>query len=543
MKDIIIEQLKEEVKKLKRGAEVERVGTVIRAGDGVAEIRGLSNVLYSEIIDFETAEGTVSGMALNLEEYSVKAIILGDSAKVAEGQKVKSTGTILSIPVSESLLGRVIDPLGNPKDGLPAPNEARQAGGSAISLENAKRMPLEKIAPGVITRESVNTPLHTGLKAIDAVIPIGRGQRELIIGDRQIGKTAIGIDTIINQGKDRYQKVHPPTNSSGANGGGNKGNSRGIGGGVKCIYVAIGQKESKVAQIVEKLREAGAMSYTVVVSAAASDAASLQYLAPYAGCAIGEYFMDKGEDALVVYDDLSKHAWAYRQISLLLRRPPGREAYPGDVFYLHSRLLERAAKMSKQYGGGSLTALPIIETQLADISAYIPTNVISITDGQIYLEPELFYQGARPAINVGLSVSRVGSAAQTKAMKKVAGTLRLELAQFRELAAFAEFGQDLDEGTKKKIERGQRLTELLKQAQYASLPFEEEVISIFSGTGGFLDGIAVERVREFEAKLLEFIRERHAKVLGAIRESGELSTETESALKAAIVDFSRNYFK
>jgi len=508
MKDLIIQQLKEEVQKLKRGPEMARLGTVIRAGDGVAEIRGLSSVLYSEIVEFETGEGTVQGMALNLEEYSVKAIILGDASKVAEGQKVRSTGQVLSTPVSDELLGRVIDPLGNPKDG-----------GPAFNSERMKRQPLEKIASGVITREGVNTPLHTGLKAIDAVIPIGRGQRQLIIGDRQIGKTAIGIDTIINQGKEkRYRKV-------------------------KCIYVAIGQKESKVAQIVEKLRETGALAYTVVVSASASDAASLQYLAPYAGCAIGEYFMDKGEDALVVYDDLSKHAWAYRQISLLLRRPPGREAYPGDVFYLHSRLLERAAKMSKQYGGGSLTALPIIETQLADISAYIPTNVISITDGQIYLEPELFYQGARPAINVGLSVSRVGSAAQTKAMKKIAGTLRLELAQFRELAAFAQFGQDLDEGTKKKIDRGQRLTELLKQPQYASLPFEEEVVSIFAGTQGFLDTVEVAKVCEFESKLLEFVRERHEKVLAAIRESGELTDETTAALKAAIGDFSRNYFK
>ncbi|OGW93871.1 MAG: F0F1 ATP synthase subunit alpha [Omnitrophica bacterium RIFCSPLOWO2_01_FULL_45_24] len=536
MKDIILQQLKDEVQKLKRGPEIEHVGEVIRAGDGVAEIRGLTNVLYSEIVEFETPrrrgsdaekeharpyeavrfgrgsdteqDGVVRGMALNLEEYSVKAIILGRAEKVAEGQKVKSTGQILSIPVSDELLGRVIDPLGNPKDG-----------GSAFNAEKMKRMPLEKIAPDVITRESVNTPLHTGIKAIDAVIPIGRGQRELLIGDRQIGKTALGIDAIINQGKEKkYRKV-------------------------KCIYVAIGQKESKVAQIVEKLRETGALSYTVVVSAAASDAASLQYLAPYAGCAIGEYFMEKGEDALIVYDDLSKHAWAYRQISLLLRRPPGREAYPGDVFYLHSRLLERAAKMSKQFGGGSLTALPIIETQLADISAYIPTNVISITDGQIYLEPELFYQGARPAINVGLSVSRVGSAAQTKAMKKVAGTLRLELAQFRELAAFAQFGQDLDEATRKKIERGRRLSELLKQSQYASLPFEEEVVSIFAGTGGFLDSVEVARVREFEAKLLTFIRERHEKVLAAIRESGELSDETTAALKAAIGDFSKNYFK
>ncbi len=508
MKDIIIEQLKEEVRKLKHGPELQRVGEVIRTGDGVAEIRGLHDVQYSEIIEFETAEGPVSGMVLNLEEYSVKAIILGEAGRVSEGQKVHGTGTILSIPVNESLLGRVIDPLGHPKDG-----------GPALQTDKMKRYNLERIAPGVITREGVNTPLHTGLKAIDAVIPIGRGQRELIIGDRQIGKTAIAIDAIINQGKEkRYRKV-------------------------KCIYVSIGQKESKVAQIVEKLRETGALSYTVVVSASASDAAALQYLAPYAGCAIGEYFMEKGEDALVVYDDLSKHAWAYRQISLLLRRPPGREAYPGDVFYLHSRLLERAAKMSKQFGGGSLTALPIIETQLADISAYIPTNVISITDGQIYLEPELFYQGARPAINVGLSVSRVGSAAQTKAMKKIAGTLRLELAQFRELAAFAQFGQDLDEATKKKIERGRRLSELLKQAQYASLPFEEEVVSIFSGTGGFLDGVPVDRVREFEAKLLQFMRERHEKTLAAIRDSGELSAETETALKSAIGDFSRNYFK
>ena len=507
-KDIILQQLKEEIQKLQSGPEVARIGTVIRAGDGVAEVRGLTGVLYSEIVEFETGEGSVYGMALNLEEYSVKAIILGDAAKVAEGQKVRSTGTILSIPVSDEMLGRVVDPLGNPKDG-----------GSPFSEGKAKRYPLERVAPGVITRESVNTPLHTGIKAIDAVIPIGRGQRQLIIGDRQIGKTAIGIDAIINQGKEkRYRKV-------------------------KCIYVAIGQKESKVAQIVERLREAGAMEYTVVVSASASDAASLQYLAPCAGCAIGEYFMEKGEDALVVYDDLSKHAWAYRQISLLLRRPPGREAYPGDVFYLHSRLLERAAKMSKAFGGGSLTALPIIETQLADISAYIPTNVISITDGQIYLEPELFYQGARPAINVGLSVSRVGSAAQTKAMKKIAGTLRLELAQFRELAAFAQFGQDLDEGTRKKIERGRRLSELLKQAQYASLPFEEEVVSIFAGTQGFLDSVEVTRVREFEAKLLEFMHERHEKILSAIRESGELSDETTASLKTAIGDFSRNYFK
>jgi F-type H+-transporting ATPase subunit alpha len=506
-KDTILEQLKEEISGIKAGAKVDHVGTVIKTGDGVAEIKGLSNAMYSELLEFEGV-ANVFGMALNLEEHSIKAIILGDAKLIKEGQVVKGTGKILSIPVSEKLVGRVIDPLGNPKDG-----------GPALMKETSALYPLEKIAPGVITREGVKVPIHTGWKAIDGMIPIGRGQRELIIGDRQTGKTALAIDTIINQGKDK--RFPTPI----------------------CIYVAIGQKESKVAQLVEKLRKNGAMSYTIVVAASASESASLQYLAPYAGCAIGEYFMDQGKDALVVYDDLSKHAWAYRQISLLLRRPPGREAYPGDVFYLHSRLLERSARLGKQYGGGSLTALPIIETQLGDISAYIPTNVISITDGQIYLESELFYQGIRPAINVGLSVSRVGSAAQTKAMKKVAGTLRLELAQFRELAAFAQFGQDLDETTKKKIERGRRLTELLKQPELASVLFEEQVASIWTATNGFMDSVDVADISEFEKKFIAFLRERHAKILKDINESAELKPETESALKNAATDFVSNFWK
>ena len=506
-KDAILEQLKQEIAGLPQGAKVSHVGEVVKVGDGVATVKGLKNALYSELLEFETASGeSVSGIALNLEEYFLQAIILGNASAVAEGQTVKSTGKVSSIPVSDNLIGRVVDPLGNPKDGGPA-------------ISASVRYPLEKIASGVISRESVNTPLHTGIKAIDGMIPIGRGQRELIIGDRQTGKTAIAIDTIINQGKEkRYRRPI-------------------------CIYVSIGQKESKVAQIVEKLKKSGAMEYTIVVSASAAESASLQYLAPYAGCAIGEYFMDKGEDALIVYDDLSKHAWAYRQISLLLRRPPGREAYPGDVFYLHSRLLERAAKLSKAFGGGSLTALPIIETQLGDISQYIPTNVISITDGQIFLESELFYQGTRPAINVGNSVSRVGSTAQTKAMKKVAGTLRLELAQFRELAAFAQFGQDLDEKTKERIDRGRRLTELLKQPQYLNMPFEEQVISIFSAVNGMVDSIAVEEISAFEAGLLKFIHDRHSKILAELLEKGELSDTLVASIKSAILDFKENYWK
>ena len=501
-KDIIIQQLKEEIQKLKKGPEIERVGEVIRAGDGVAEIRGLSGVLYSEIVEFETSEGTVQGMALNLEEYSVKAIILGDAAKVAEGQKVKSTGTVLSIPVSDELLGRVIDPLGNPKDG-----------GPAFNAEKIKRMPLEKIAPGVITREGVNTPLHTGIKAIDAVIPIGRGQRELLIGDRQIGKTAIGIDAIINQGKEKkYRRV-------------------------KCIYVAIGQKESKVAQIVEKLREAGALSYTVVVSASASDAASLQYLAPYAGCAIGECFMEKGEDALIVYDDLSKHAWAYRQISLLLRRPPGREAYPGDIFYLHSRLLERACRLNEEKGGGSITALPIIETQEGDVSGYIPTNVISITDGQMFLVTDLFNKGIRPAIDVGISVSRVGSAAQTKAMKAVAGGIKLELAQFRELEAFMQFASDLDKATADRIEGGSRMVEVLKQKNGVPIPMEVQVAILYAASAKFFADVPVAKVTVVEAQLAEFLDGQYAKTLAEIKKTGALSDELKKQLNKALEEF------
>ena len=500
--------IKREIEKLKNAPEVSHVGEVVKVSDAVAVVRGLSKVKYSEIVEFEIADvkKRVFGVVQNLEEDSAGVIILGDSEKVSQGQIVKSTGRILSIPVGESLIGRVINPLGEIMDGGPA------------LTEDLQRYPLEKIAPGVITRESVREPLHTGLKAIDGMIPIGRGQRELIIGDRQTGKTAIAIDTIINQKKETKYKT--PI----------------------CIYVAIGQKESKISQIVERLRKSGAMEYTIIVVAGAAAGSAMQYIAPYAGCAIGEYFMDKGQDALVVYDDLTKHAWAYREISLLLRRPPGREAYPGDIFYLHSKLLERAAKLNKNFGGGSLTALPIIETQLNDISAYIPTNVISITDGQIYLESELFYQGIRPAINVGLSASRVGSSAQTKAMKKVAGTLRLELAQFRELAAFAQFGQDLDPETKKKIERGERLTELLKQPQYSTLPFEEEVVSIFSAINGYLDAVEVGKVVQFEKGLLKFMRERQPDILNDIRKTGELSEELTKKLKAALKDYSENYF-
>jgi len=502
----ILEQLKNEISGLKTGVEIENVGQVVKIGDGVAEIKGLSKVMYSEFLEFEGLSG-VFAMALNLEEYSIKAIVLGDAHLIKEGQVVKSTGRVLSVNVSDKLIGRVIDPLGNPKDD-----------GPKISDENSKNYPLEKIAPGVITRESVRTPLHTGWKAIDTMIPIGRGQRELIIGDRQTGKTAIAIDTIINQGHD--PKFKTPI----------------------CIYVAIGQKESKVAQIVEKLKKTGAMKYTIVVSASASEAASLQYLAPYAGCAIGEYFMDQGLDALVVYDDLSKHAVAYREVSLLLRRPPGREAYPGDIFYLHSRLLERASKLNKDNGGGSLTALPIIETQLGDISAYIPTNVISITDGQIYLEPELFYQGIKPAVNVGLSVSRVGSNAQTKAMKKVAGTMRLELAQFRELAAFAEFGQDLDQGTKQKLERGRRLVELLKQDELSSVPFEEQVIAVWTLTNGFADKVEVNQIKKFETDSIKFIKDRKPEIINTLRDKMELTEELITKIKETISDFVTNYW-
>jgi F-type H+/Na+-transporting ATPase subunit alpha len=502
----LIEKLKNEISGFKAEIRAEKIGRVFEVGDGVCRISGLSDVMAQEMIEIETGSGAVRGIALNLEEDSVGAIILGDFLKIKEGDVVKGTGRVLSIRVGEELVGRVVNALGEPEDGR-GPIFAADA--------NAKYNPVEKIAPGVITRESVNMPIHTGIKAIDAMIPIGRGQRELIIGDRQTGKTAIAIDAIINQQNDTARTT--PV----------------------CIYVAVGQRESKVARIIAELETRGAMKYTIVVSAPASAPAPLQYLAPFTGCAIGEYFMDKGQDALVIYDDLSKHANAYRQISLLLRRPPGREAYPGDVFYLHSRLLERAAKLSKENGGGSLTALPIIETQLGDVSAYIPTNVISITDGQIYLEPDLFYQGVRPAVNVGLSVSRVGSSAQTKAMKKVAGRLRLDLAQFRELAAFVQFATDLDESTKKRIVRGQILTELLKQNDLEPIPFEKEVVVLYAGINGYLDGMDTADIRPFEKKFVEYMEKMHSDILEKIKTSGELDSETEEKLKSVIEEFKK----
>ncbi|MBI4426592.1 MAG: F0F1 ATP synthase subunit alpha [Candidatus Kerfeldbacteria bacterium] len=492
-KDAIVEALRKEIAGFTATAAVEHIGYVTEVGDGIARMSGLSQVRASELVEFSQGQ---LGVVLNLEEDSVGAMVLGDVTGIGEGDVVKATGRIFDVPVGENLVGRVVSPLGQPLDGKG-------------TLKSAKRYPIEKIAPGVITRQSVDTPVQTGIKAIDAMIPIGRGQRELIIGDRQTGKTAVAIDTIINQhGKD-----------------------------LTCIYVAIGQKESKVARLVAKLEAHGAMAHTVVVVAGASDPAALSYIAPYAGCAIGEYFMDQGKDALVVYDDLSKHAWAYRQVSLLLRRPPGREAYPGDVFYLHSRLLERAAKMNQQHGGGSLTALPIIETQAGDISAYIPTNVISITDGQIYLESDLFYQGQRPALNVGLSVSRVGSAAQTKAMKNVAGQLRLELAQYRDVAAFAQFGSDLDETTRKQLERGRRTSEILKQGQYQPVPLAHQVTVMYAATHGFLDAVSVERIQQFETEWRTFMETKGRKVVATIDQTKELSAKTETQLKQLLEEF------
>lgn len=493
----IIDALKKSLESFQTSAAEEQVGTVLSVADGTARMSGLSNAKSSEMLEFP---GGVFGVVLNLEEDTVGAVILGDTTKIKEGDTVRALGRILSVPVSDEIVGRVVDPLGNPIDGKGA-------------FRATTFFPIEKVAPGVMTRKSVGVPLQTGIKAIDALIPIGRGQRELIIGDRQVGKTAIAVDTIINQ----------------------KGQ------GVKCIYVAIGQKESKIAKIVAKLEEAGAMEYTTVVVAGASDPAALSYIAPYTGCTIGEYFMAKGEDALVVYDDLSKHAWAYREISLLLRRPPGREAYPGDVFYLHSRLLERAARLNEENGGGSLTALPIIETQAGDVSAYIPTNVISITDGQIYLESDLFYRGIRPALNVGLSVSRVGSSAQTKAMKKVAGKLRLDLAQFRELEAFAQFATDLDAGTRAQIELGRRTTELLKQLQYVPLPFEEQVAVIFSVTNGFLNEVAIDQVVRWETDFRNYMNTAGAEVLKKLREEKALSDEIVAALKESIQSFNAQW--
>ncbi len=470
------------------------VGSVVESGDGIARVYGLRNAMYSELLEFPNG---IMGMALNLEEDTVGAIILGDYTRIKEGDEVRSTGRIAEVPVGDGLIGRVVDPLGQPLDGKgPVPSQNNR--------------PVERVAPNVVARQSVSTPVRTGIKAIDSMVPIGRGQRELIIGDRFTGKTTICLDAIIAQ----------------------------KGGDLTCIYVAIGQQASKVAQVVGILEEHGAMEHTVVVAANAADPAALQYLAPYAGCAIGEEFMEQGREALVIYDDLSKHAWAYRQMSLLLRRPPGREAYPGDVFYLHSRLLERAAKLSPEHGGGSLTALPIIETQAGDVSAYVPTNVISITDGQIYLEGELFAAGIRPAINAGLSVSRVGGAAQTKSMRQVAGGLRLDLAQYRDLAAFAQFGSsDLDVTTRRQLERGRRLTEILKQPQFQPLTFGQEVSIIFAGTSGMLDDVEGAKVRPLEEAFHKYMQSSHPDVLKDIEDKKVIEPETEQKLRAAIQQF------
>ncbi len=494
-KDFIIKQLKEEISGFNSEITEKSVGRVLKVSDGIALVSGLQDAMMSEILIFKTAHSEVRGVALNLEEDLVGAIILGEYKDIKEGDEVVCTKRILEVPVGEAMIGRVVNSLGEEIDGKG-------------KIETDIYYPVEKIAPGVITRASVNQPLQTGIKVIDAIVPIGRGQRELIIGDRQIGKTAIAIDTIINQ----------------------KGQN------VKCVYVGIGQKESKIAGIVAKLEEAGAMAYTTVVLAGASAPASLLYVAPYAGCAMAEYFLDKGEDVLIVYDDLSKHAVSYREISLLLRRPPGREAYPGDVFYLHSRLLERACKLNKDYGGGSITALPIIETQAGDVSAYIPTNVISITDGQIYLEQDLFYQGQRPAVNAGLSVSRVGSSAQIKAMKKVAGKMKLEAAQYRELAAFAQFGSDLDTETKGKLERGKRLYEIFKQGQYQPIAASKQVIIYYALINGYTDNVPVEKISEFEAGLYSYTA-TNSDLLNQIEEKKEISAEMDLALKQLLEDY------
>ena len=497
--------LKKKIKDFGKDAEVSEIGQVLSVGDGIARVYGLDNIEAGEMVEFP---GEIKGMALNLEEDNVGIVIFGDDTDIKEGDTVKRTGAIVEVPTGKELLGRVVDALGNPIDGK-----------GPINTSNSARVDVK--APGIIPRKSVNEPMQTGLKAVDSLIPIGRGQRELIIGDRQTGKTAIAIDTILNQKEinksgDESEKLY-------------------------CIYVAIGQKRSTVAQIVKKLEESGAMEYSIVVAATASEPAPLQYLAPFTGCTMGEFFRDNSMHALVVYDDLSKQAVAYRQMSLLLRRPPGREAYPGDVFYLHSRLLERAAKLNDDNGGGSLTALPIIETQANDLSAYIPTNVISITDGQIFLETDLFMQGIRPAVNVGLSVSRVGSSAQIKAMKQVAGSIKGELAQYREMAAFAQFGSDLDVSTQKLLSRGERLTELLKQNQFSPISTEEQVILLYAGVNGYMDNIEVNQIGKFEENLLNSIRENYSQILESIRSTKELSADTESTLKSAVDDFSKNF--
>jgi F-type H+-transporting ATPase subunit alpha len=494
----IVSVIKQQIEQFGARVTMVDVGTVIEVGDGIARISGLAGVKYNELLEFP---GEVIGIALNLEEDSVASVILGDDSGIKEGDEVHATGRIAEVPVGESLIGRVVDPLGRPLDGKGI-------------IKAKKTRPLERVAPNVVARKPVDTPVQTGIKAIDSMIPIGRGQRELIIGDRSTGKTAIALDTIVNQ----------------------------KGGDLFCIYVAIGQKASKVAQVVAKLEAYGAMEHTIVVAANASESVALQYLAPYAGCAIGEEFMEQGKDALIIYDDLSKHGWAYRQLSLLLRRPPGREAYPGDVFYLHSRLLERAAKLNDENGGGSLTALPIIETQAGDVTAYIPTNVISITDGQIYLETDLFNAGIRPALNIGISVSRVGSSAQTKAMKKVAGKLKLEMAQYRELAAFAQFGTaELDKATKAQIERGQRITEVLKQLQFVPVPMEKQVMILYAAINGYIDDIPVDKVINFETDFYRFMDAEYPDIGKAITKEKDLSDKTEEKLKTAIDNFKKGF--
>ncbi len=506
----ILQELESEIASLRTSVTKSNVGTVREIGDGVAKVEGLSDVMLNEMVEF--SEGTI-GLALNLEESEVGVVLLGDGLQIKEGEQVKTTGRLLSVPVGKGLLGRVVDALGRPVDG-------KGAVASDVSY------PVEKIAPGIIPRQSVNQPVQTGILAIDAMIPIGRGQRELIIGDRATGKTTIAVDTIISQAKQnrlaesKGDKEFRP---------------------IYSIYVAIGQKLANVARTIATLEAAGAMEYTIVVVASASDPASMQYIAPYAGCAMGEFFMDNNMDALIVYDDLSKHAVAYREMSLVLRRPSGREAYPGDVFYLHSRLLERSARLGEKYGSGSLTALPIIETQAGDVSAYIPTNVISITDGQIYLETDLFYQGVRPAISVGLSVSRVGSAAQTKAVKKVSGTVKLDLAQFRELQAFAQFGSDLDEKTRHQIERGQRIVELFKQSQYSPLSVEIEASLLFAMQNGYFDPVPVAKIKECQAKMEEFLTSRKSALMEKLREKKELTTEIVDELKTSLADFMKSY--
>ena len=497
--------IRDQINNFESQADISEVGTVLKVGDGVAQVYGLDNVQAGEMVEFT---GGVQGMALNLEEDNVGIVIFGDDRGIKEGDTVKRTQKIVEVPVGKGLLGRVVDALGNPIDGK----------GPIQSSESSR---IEVKAPGIIPRQSVSEPMQTGLKALDSLVPVGRGQRELIIGDRQTGKTAVAIDTIINQKEinqsdDESKKLY-------------------------CIYVAIGQKRSTVAQVVKTLEENGAMEYTIVVAASASDPAPLQFLAPYAGCSMGEFFRDNGMHGLIVYDDLSKQAVAYRQMSLLLRRPPGREAFPGDVFYLHSRLLERAAKMNDENGGGSLTALPVIETQAGDVSAFIPTNVISITDGQIFLETELFFSGIRPAINVGLSVSRVGSAAQTKAMKKVAGKIKLELAQYREMAAFSQFASDLDASTKQLLARGERLTELLKQDQYVPMSVADQVLSLFSGVRGFLDKIEISKITDFQVKFLEGLRADHSDIFDEINNTGNFSDESDKKIEDYLEKFTANY--